>query len=430
MIIHVVQPGDTIYTIAQNYGVSVERLILDNDLFNVNDLVTGQTIVVVYPLEIHIVQPEETLEGIANTYGVTVLQLLRNNPYLSDRTYLYAGETIVISYDTGRSITTNGFAFPYIDETIIRKTLPFLTCLSIFNYTITGKGDIISYKDDTELIETTKAYKTIPLMMISSFFPTGSVNLDTVYEILLNEDTQNHFIQNVIDIIKQKGYYGINIAVNYMNTTNQKLYQVFIEKLSNRFRPDNLLVFLTVNPNFSNTDSGINFERIDYNKISPLVNNITFLNYLWGTNFNPPSPVYSYSNMRMFLDYAVTKIPTDIISVGTPLLGYKWELPYTSQGPGATSLTINSALSLAHDINKPIDFDEISQTPYFHYDQLNFDVPVENIVWFIDARTIESVARLVSGYSLSGTGLWNVMIFYTQMWLIINTQFEIEKLLD
>jgi spore germination protein len=35
---------------------------------------------------------------------------------------------------------------------------------------------------------------------------------------------------------------------------------------------------------------------------------------------------------------------------------------------------------------------------------------------------------LVSKYGLAGTGIWNIMIYYPQMWLVINTQYEIIKI--
>ena len=39
MDIHVVQPGDTIYRLAQQYGVSMERLLQDNQLPDPSHLV-------------------------------------------------------------------------------------------------------------------------------------------------------------------------------------------------------------------------------------------------------------------------------------------------------------------------------------------------------------------------------------------------------
>ena len=124
--------------------------------------------VIAYPKQTYTVQKGDTLNNIADTFEVTIMQLLRNNPFLSDRESVYPGETIVISYDTNGSITTNGFAYPYIKKETLVKVLPCLTYLSVFNYTATEKGEIKTYDDDSEIIQTAKEFGTIPLLMITN----------------------------------------------------------------------------------------------------------------------------------------------------------------------------------------------------------------------------------------------------------------------
>ena len=80
MDIHVVQPGDTMYRLAQQYGIPMERLLQDNQLENPSQLVVGQTIVVQYPELTHTVRMGDSLYSIAQMHNTTVAQLLRNNP--------------------------------------------------------------------------------------------------------------------------------------------------------------------------------------------------------------------------------------------------------------------------------------------------------------------------------------------------------------
>ena len=98
MIIHVVKQGETINSIAELYGESVDRLILENGIVDADNLVIGETLIILYPETEYTVQPGDTLEGIAIRHNTSILELLRNNPYLSDRQYIYTGEVIVIKY--------------------------------------------------------------------------------------------------------------------------------------------------------------------------------------------------------------------------------------------------------------------------------------------------------------------------------------------
>ena len=73
MVIHVVQPGETAYGIAQAYGVPVSLLVRDNGLTQPDRLAVGQALVVRFPQLLHTVQQGETLLSIAEEYGVTAV---------------------------------------------------------------------------------------------------------------------------------------------------------------------------------------------------------------------------------------------------------------------------------------------------------------------------------------------------------------------
>ncbi|HCD42715.1 MAG TPA: peptidoglycan-binding protein, partial [Lachnoclostridium sp.] len=71
MIIHVVQPGETIYSISEYYKIPVNRLILENGITNPDNLAIGQTIVIVQPETLYTVQAGDSLESIAEQHGVS-----------------------------------------------------------------------------------------------------------------------------------------------------------------------------------------------------------------------------------------------------------------------------------------------------------------------------------------------------------------------
>ncbi len=60
MQIHTVQPGDSIYSIAQEYNVPPSRIITDNTLESVTGLVVGQDLVILFPTVTHTVRTGDT----------------------------------------------------------------------------------------------------------------------------------------------------------------------------------------------------------------------------------------------------------------------------------------------------------------------------------------------------------------------------------
>jgi spore germination protein len=129
------------------------------------------------------------------------------------------------------------------------------------------------------------------------------------------------------------------------------------------------------------------------------------------------------------VEYVITMVSPDKIAIGKPLIGYDWELPYVSGASRAFSLTINAALRLAYDTGSVIQFDEISQTPFFTYERSTVGAPVQHVVWSIDARSINALDNVIRNYGLNGAGIWTIMVYYPQLWLVANSQFEIIKLI-
>ena len=149
MDIHVVRPGDTMYRLAQQYGVPMERLIQDNQLPDPSQLVVGQTVVVQYPELTHTVRAGDSLYSIAQMHGTTAAQLLRNNPALQGRDLIYPGQTIVVRYASKPrgSLTANAYAYPSVSRDLLRATLPYLSQLTPFTYRFEGDG-LIPLRDE------------------------------------------------------------------------------------------------------------------------------------------------------------------------------------------------------------------------------------------------------------------------------------------
>jgi len=99
---HVVQAGDTLLGIAQQYGVDYRALLAANDIKDPDILYVGQVLTV--PASVptpasgtrtHIVRAGETLLGIAVQYGVVYKELLEANAIVNpDR--IYVGQVLTI----------------------------------------------------------------------------------------------------------------------------------------------------------------------------------------------------------------------------------------------------------------------------------------------------------------------------------------------
>jgi len=102
---HTIQLGDTLWSIAQRYGVSVAALQQANGLAGSDVIQVGQVLVVkgatpspapaASASRVHVAAPGEVLSTIAERYGVTVAELMRANG-LDDPDLIAIGQKLVI----------------------------------------------------------------------------------------------------------------------------------------------------------------------------------------------------------------------------------------------------------------------------------------------------------------------------------------------
>jgi spore germination protein len=169
----------------------------------------------------------------------------------------------------------------------------------------------------------------------------------------------------------------------------------------------------------------LSFEKIDYSEIGKYANQIVVMNFNWGHTYGPPMAASSIYRLRNYLEYLVTSLPTEKMTIGLSQIGYSWMLPYIAGVTRANPLTYDASIMLAKETGSEILFDEESQTPYYEYIDESSGVPRKFVVWFIDARSIDALTSLVTEYNFSGIADWNIMTYFSQMWLIINSQYEI-----
>ncbi len=419
-MIHIVQEGDTIESISNQYKIPSSKIVMDNNLPPNIILSIGQAIMIMPPSQTYVIQDGDTLSGIAETYGVTVLQLLRNNPNLADKDTLSVGEEIVIRYNTKKNIDVFGFATLFIDKKVLRKTLPYLTYLAVFNYKIDALGTFLGI-NDTEIINMALDYGVAPIMSISAISETGRGSYATTHTLMNNPVAQNLLIENVLINMKLKGYVGLNMGLYSILEEDFSLYINFVTNTTLRLNSEGYEVFVTLAPHTLGYQAGINYTKSYYADLGNAANKVILITYLWQQGSMDHFSETTYSFMKELLDLATQQIPPEKIFIGMPSIAYDWELPYVEGETVGNSLSNASAITLANQLGSVIEFDDVTQTPYFYYHSSG----LIHFVWFKDARSIKSFLDLIDEYGLAGVAVWNINYYLPQNWLSINSLYNI-----
>ena len=419
MPIHVVKSGETIYSIAQLYDVSTDRIVYDNELAAQQNLVPGQALLILMPSRVHIVREGQTIEQIAEEYSITVKNLYQNNPFLLNQTYLLEGQSLVISYE-GEPLMQgriSGYAYPFIEPYILREVLLYIDEILIFSYGFTAEGELIPPQiDETWVIQEAWNQQVEPILVLTPFAETGTFNSGLIQILSENQTVQENLIENLLETVQEKGYVGVDVDFEYIRPEDQVGYADFVNRLRETMNENGYRVSVALAPKTSSYQKGLLYEAMDYHLLGQSANTVFLMTYEWGYTYGPPLPVAPLPNVRQVLEYALTEIPKEKIVLGIPNYGYSWPLPYERGVTKARLIGNVEANVIAAERGVEIQYDERYQSPFFYYEIGGRRYEV----WFEDVRSIYAKLQLAAEKDIRGVGYWNLMRPFRANWLLVN----------
>ena len=411
MFFHEVQVGDSLFTISNRYGVSVDQIRLVNGLEQTN-IVPGQALLI--PLYTYIVQPNDTFTSISRKSFLTIEQLTNANPTVNPDA-LQPGMRLTIPTISNYYASTLSFYVtrsPELDRALISDFAPYSTFISMFSYNIASNGDLANTLNDLTAIETTWSFRVRPLATITNLTPEG-FSPELTHQVLNNPTARMNLVNNISFLMTNRGYGGVNIDFERLLEEDRDLYTGFLRELADRIRPLGRTVTVAVP---AKTSEDIPWLRgYDYGGIGSVVDFMFIMAYDWHHGGSEPGPVAPITEVRRTIEFALQNVPRRKITIGMPLYGYDWTLPYT---PGSVAPAISNevAVETAMRYQSPIQYSTEFESPFFRYtDQQG----ITHEVWFEDVRSIGAKMLLIREYGLHGLGAWQLTLGFTPgPWLL------------
>lgn len=366
---------------------------------------------------IYIVKEGDSIDTIAMTFGVSVWTIIEVNQL----TYPYPlaiGQSLLIittPLEEYRSIFANGFAYPFINSDVLDETFPFLSELSVFSYGFSVDGQLIPpILPIDDLIYRALSYQTVPILTLTPFGPDGTFSNQLIHQVLFDDFIRDTLIQQVYMEVVEKGFGGVNVDFEYILAEDRDSFTEFVRLLTLQIAQIDGEVTVDLAPKTSDEQQGLLYEGKDYKSLGQVANRVFVMTYEWGYTYGPPMAVAPLNKVRQVLDYAVSVISKEKITMGIPNYGYDWALPFVRGETKARTIGNIEAVQLAVAYNATIQYDSIAQSPYFHYVVDN----TTHEVWFEDARSILAKYRLLQSYPIYGFGCWQIMRLFRPMWIL------------
>lgn len=396
---------------------------------------------------IYVVQRGDTVDSIAEGYGVSVETIIRNNqivyPY-----ELALGQALFIDLGTRqpyRSLRSTGYAYPYINETVLADTLPYLSELAIFSYGFTTAGELLppALPDDW-MIAMALQNGTAPILTLTPLDEQGRFSNYLIHNVVQNQEAVNLLIDNLLTVMTERGYQGVDIDFEYILAEDRDAFTDFVWQVAERMRANGYHTSVALAPKTSADQKGVLYEGKDYRALGAAADHVLLMTYEWGYTYGPPMAVAPLNQVRRVVEYAVTEIPPQKIDLGIPNYGYDWPLPFVRGETMATSIGNIQAVRIAIEQDVPLQFADVAQSPFFTYLQAGNNAPqsggggntiavpediavVEHEVWFEDVRSLQGKFDLIREFELGGCGYWQIMRWFAANWELLYKNFFIEK---
>lgn len=425
MLIHTVESGETLYSIAGRYGVDASVLGFDNDIADPLRLPVGQPIAVVFPTVTHAVRGGETLFSIAELYGVTPNHIYERNLFLNGLPNINIGQTLYIQTEREvlGSFATGGYAYPFVSESLLRRALPFMRALMPFTYGFRTDGSLVPL-DDTAMISAASDYGTEAVMHISTLTDGDNFSVELASTLFGSAELQSRLIDSIIANMQAKGYTALDVDFEFLGSENAESYAEFIALCRERLHSYGYGVMTALAPKTSDNQQGTLYEGHDYALLGEAADAVLLMTYEWGYTYGPPMAVSPITPLGEVVDYALTRIPAEKILLGISNYGYDFTLPYIQGVSRATSVSTKRAFTIASENGAEIFFDTEAQAPYFDY---TLDGAMHR-VWFEDVRSISARLRLMAEKRLRGALWWNLNRENNQTLIAINQLTDTRRL--
>lgn len=371
-MIYEVSAGDTLYSIAQRFGVSVEQIRFDNQLEQQQPLVKGQALLILAEW-----LPQQTIPRFEIT----------------------------------------GYAYPFINKEILEETLQYINELLVFSYGFTTQGELIPPKvNDLPLIQRAWENGVRPILVLTPFDENDRFNNYLVKLVVQDQQMQDRLIENLLNTVQMQGYAGVDVDFEYILPEDKQGYGEFVGNLRAAMNAQGYQVSVALAPKTHAEQKGLLYEGMDYRLLGENADYVFLMTYEWGYTYGPPMAVAPLNKVQEVADYAVTEIPQEKIMLGVPNYAYDWKLPFQA-GISAAELIGNvEAVQRAAYRAEEILFDSTAQSPHFTY----WEGEEQHEVWFEDVRSIKAKLQLASDYGLRGVGYWNLMRPFRANWLLLN----------
>ncbi len=266
-----------------------------------------------------------------------------------------------------------------------------------------------TFKEDGTLVGDMSAYvlgyaknkgiKIMPLVTNPNFSKNG------VHSFLDDRLQQEKAIEGLVKEAKDRGYWGWQIDFEQMDFSYRDKFSKFVERFGDAMKENGLISSVAVVSQFSQNPSDyvktLWQDLIGVYDYPTLASHIDFLSIMSYDDPDSEGPIARYSWLKKVLDYTLTQVPKEKISMGLALYYWLWNdatgkiVEIGGNGGVQEALKKHSMIS---------GWNTAEQAPYFKYTSKK----KHYTLWYESGKSIQIKLDLMKKYGLAGFSAWAI----------------------
>ena len=226
-------------------------------------------------------------------YGVSAREIFQNNIFLQGQGTLTPGEELIVTLKDapkGGALGVNGYAYPFIGNDLLRQVLPYMTYVTPFTYGIGANGRLMPLRDEG-ILAAAGQYGVQPWMHLASLTEEGRFSSARAEALLQSGPQQEELLEQVKEILKEKGYGGLDVDFEYIRPELGAAYAAFVVMLRRELNSLGYSVLAALAPKTFAGQRGLLYEAHDYAALGQAANGVLLMTYEWGYTAGPPMAV-------------------------------------------------------------------------------------------------------------------------------------------
>ncbi|MCM2974058.1 glycosyl hydrolase family 18 protein [Priestia aryabhattai] len=428
VITHKVVPGNTLWLLAKQYGVTVSELIKQNQL-KTTELTPGQTLKIPPKGLLHKVVSGDTLWKISVKYGVKATELTKLNQLSS--TNIKPGQMLIIpDYYVQVQLLEGKKGWIKKSDLAQKKHQPVVMGWS-FNEKTAGYAESMKQKNldvvSPRWFTLTRSDKVVSSSINPSYVQTAHKNGKKVWplignnfddvltsDVLGNKAKRQKLVSSVESSLVKTNSDGINVDFENINIKNKQDFVLFIKELKAALKPHGMTVSVDVTRENNDPFWSGSFDRKQIGQVADYVIMMGYEEH-WGGS-QVPGSVASLPWVKEGTELLMKDVPAHKILLGVPFYTREWKTDLSTKKVVTKDLTMKEAEAIISSKKLTKKWDSQASQYYVEYTENG----TKHQIWLEDKASMQRRVKLINDYHLGGAAAWYIGSETSDIWELYN----------